>query len=166
MQVVVLVTVTLGIACRGVSVLFVPFDLAFEVLRCSDVICIAITVLTISYTLVLGPTYDSRLTDRAMEISPDFYFGAAWVDTIDAVDSSEEADEIGPDLLLLPQNISIEEGQALTTAAASDQIHVESRMGGQEEQETLISPQTRSLPIEGRDLNDTEDPGRQYTPLR
>ena len=150
MQIMVLVTVPLGIACRGVSVLFVPFDLAFEVLRCSDVVCIAITVLSISYTLVLRPTYDSRMTDKAMRMSPNLAFGASWVETIDSSAeedlSSEAADRIGTDLLLPPQELSREEDQTLS----NDQIQVQSR-----EVEEEASPQSPLTNREGRDLNDT-----------
>lgn len=163
MQFVVLVSLPLGLACRGVSIIFVPFDLAFEALRCADVVCIAVTVLTISYTLVLRPTYDSRMTDQAMKVSPDMTFGGAWaVDVGVAVEeevapetvtsSSDVGDQepIGPDLLLPPQTQESREQE--TQPVQADDVQVEAAA----ENSPVLSPLSPAINTrEGRDLNDT-----------
>ena len=164
MQLVVLVSLPLGLACRGVSVLFVPFDLAFEALRCGDVVCIAVTVLTISYTLVLRPTYDSRMTDKAMRVSPDMTFGGAWaLDVMEEAQEEEEeastsmgeaAEAIGPDLLIPPENQGSREEEV--PALYADVQVVESLTGSQAPSSPVTNEQERRESHgESRDLNDT-----------
>mmetsp|Transcript_8921 Transcript_8921/g.19032 ORF Transcript_8921/g.19032 Transcript_8921/m.19032 type:complete len:400 (+) Transcript_8921:624-1823(+) len=57
----------ISVACRGVTVLFKPFDLGFEVLRLVQVFCVVSMVLVISYVLVLKPVYDAHVADQQLK---------------------------------------------------------------------------------------------------
>ena len=112
LQLLVALLLPIGVACRGVTVLFRPFDLGFEILRfanvrsrgivgirdkafswgilngpevrddqcplpyiCMQVVCVVGMVLTISIILVLKPTHDAYLTDKALRQA----FGGHWM---------------------------------------------------------------------------------------
>lgn len=57
---------TLSVACRGVSVLFQPFDFWFDLLRLLNAVCIAALVVSVSVIMVLRPVHDARSADRSL----------------------------------------------------------------------------------------------------
>ncbi|GAX81263.1 hypothetical protein CEUSTIGMA_g8695.t1 [Chlamydomonas eustigma] len=63
LQLSVAVLFPMSVACRGVTVLFYPFELGFEILRLVNVVCVACMVLSISSILVVQPTHDAYITD-------------------------------------------------------------------------------------------------------
>jgi hypothetical protein len=56
----------ISIACRGVTVLFQPFDLGFELLRLGHVLASLVTLCSVSYLLMLRPVLEARRADVLM----------------------------------------------------------------------------------------------------
>lgn len=56
------------LACRGTTILFHPFQLAFELLRLGIVLCDGAMVLTVVYFMIVKPVYDTRVAEKWLEI--------------------------------------------------------------------------------------------------
>ncbi|KAG2482670.1 hypothetical protein HYH03_018407 [Edaphochlamys debaryana] len=67
MQLLVMSSMAVSLACRGCTVLFEPFELGFELLRVAHLFCLVGSVVTLCWFLVLKPVYDTHIADRALK---------------------------------------------------------------------------------------------------
>lgn len=62
---------SIGIVCRGLTVLFQPYQIGFELLRLGHSMSTACLIASVSYVLVWKPVYDSRVADKTIKASND-----------------------------------------------------------------------------------------------
>ncbi|KAG2446792.1 hypothetical protein HYH02_008352 [Chlamydomonas schloesseri] len=67
LQVLTVTWIVVSLACRGCTVLFVPFGLGFEILRVAHMLAVVALVMTLEWFLVLKPVWDTHEAERTLK---------------------------------------------------------------------------------------------------